>query len=143
MAIDALVSITLEVGIKCLIVETWSNQGFLKDTNEITFSDEDMEVRDLDHRRLLYLVASINQIPIKRVLMDIGISVNIIPLNTLQSARIHENKILGHPMEVIGFEGRGKYTAVHIQLWPKVGPIASLTRFHVVKTKVLYHVLLG
>ena len=46
-------------------------------------------------------------------------------------------------MEVIGFGGRGEYTAGHIQLWLKVGPIASLARFHMVKTKVSYHVLLG
>ena len=46
-------------------------------------------------------------------------------------------------MEVIGFEGRGKYTTGHIQLWLKVGPIASLVWFHVVKTEVSYHVLLG
>ena len=46
-------------------------------------------------------------------------------------------------MEVTGFGGRGEYTAGHIQLWLKVGPIASLARFHVVKTEVSYHVLLG
>jgi len=46
-------------------------------------------------------------------------------------------------MEVIGFGGRGEYTAGHIQLWLKVGLIASLALFHVVKTEVLYHVLLG
>ena len=46
-------------------------------------------------------------------------------------------------MEVTGFGGRGEYIAGHIQLWLKVGPIASLARFHVVRTKVSYHVLLG
>ena len=46
-------------------------------------------------------------------------------------------------MEVTGFGGRGEYTADHIQLWLKVGPIASLARFHVVKTEVSYHVFLG
>ena len=46
-------------------------------------------------------------------------------------------------MEVTGFGGRDEYTAVHIQLWLKVGPIASLARFHVVRTEVSYHVLLG
>ena len=46
-------------------------------------------------------------------------------------------------MEVIGFGGRGEYTAGHIQLWLKVSPIASLAQFHVVKTEVSYHVLLG
>ena len=38
---------------------------------------------------------------------------------------------------------KGEYTAGHIQLWLKVGPIAFLARFHVVKTEVSYHVLLG
>ena len=46
-------------------------------------------------------------------------------------------------MEVTGFGGRGEYTTGHIHLWLKVGPIASLARFHVVKTEVLYHILLG
>ena len=45
-------------------------------------------------------------------------------------------------MEVMGFGGRGEYTVGHIQLWLKVGPIASLTCFYVVKTKVSYHILL-
>ena len=46
-------------------------------------------------------------------------------------------------MDVTGFGERGEYTAGHIQLWLKVGPIASLVRFHVVRTEVSYHVLLG
>ena len=46
-------------------------------------------------------------------------------------------------MEVTGFGGESKYIAGHIQLWLKVGSIASLGRFHVVKTEVSYHVLLG
>ena len=45
-------------------------------------------------------------------------------------------------MEVTRFGKRGEYIAGHIQLWLKVGPIASLARFHMVKTEVSYHVLL-
>jgi len=75
-----------------------------------------MEVGYPDHRRPLYLAASINQIPIKRALVDIGASINLIPLSTLQAARILENKIQGYPMEVIGFGGKGEYMAGYIQL---------------------------
>ena len=96
-----------------------------------------------DHRRPFYLAAFINQIPIKRTLVDTGASVNLIPLGTLQAAAILERKIQGCLMEVIGFGGRCEYTAGHIQLWLKVGPIASLAQFYVVKTEVSYHVLLG
>ena len=46
-------------------------------------------------------------------------------------------------MEVTGFGGRGEYIVGHIQLWLKVGLIASLACFHVVKTEVSDHVLLG
>ena len=46
-------------------------------------------------------------------------------------------------MEVTGFGGKGEHMAGYIQLWLKVGPIASLARFHVVKTEVAYHILLG
>ena len=102
-----------------------------------------MEVRYSDHKRLLYLVSLINQIPIKRALVDTGTSVHLIPLSTLQAAGISKKKILGHPIEVIQFGGRGKYTAGCIQLWLKVGHVAYLTRFHVVKIEVLYHILLG
>ena len=110
MATEALVSIAQEAGVKCLIAKTRSNQDFLEDTNEITFCDEDMEERYLSHRRPLYLAASINQIPIKRALVDTGSSVNLIPLSMLQVARIPESKILGYPMKVIGIGGKGEYT---------------------------------
>ena len=102
-----------------------------------------MEVGYSDHKRPFYLAASINQIPIKRALVDTGASVNLIPLSTLQAAGISKRKIQGCPMEVTRFGRRGEYTAGYIQLWLKVGPIASLARFHVVKIDVSYHVLLG
>ena len=74
-----------------------------------------MEVGHPDHRRPLYLAAYINQIPIKRALVDTGAFVNLIPLSTLQAAGISEKKIQGCPMEVTGFDGRGEYTTGHIQ----------------------------
>ena len=136
-------SIASGAGIECLTAKVIDDRALLQESSGITFSDEEMEVGYLDHRRPLYLAASINQIPIKRALVDTGASVNLILLSTLKVAVILERKIQGCPMEVIGFGGRGEYTAGHIQLWLKVGPIASLARFHLVKTEVSYHVLLG
>ena len=102
-----------------------------------------MKVGDSDHRRPLCLTASINQILIKKALIDINASVNLISLGTLQAIGISERKIQGCLMELTGFRGRGEYTTSHIQLWLKVEPIASLARFYVVKIKVSYHILLG
>ena len=143
IATEALVSIASRAEVECLSAEISEDRALLQESTEITFSNEDMEVGHPDHRRPLYLAASINQISIKRALVDIGAFVNLIPLSTLQAAGISKRKIQGCPMEVTGFGERGEYTAGHIQLWLKVGPIASLARFHVIKTKVSYHVLLG
>ena len=137
-----MVSIASRAEIECLTAEVTNDKALLQEANEITFSDEDMEVGYSDHRRPFYLAASINQIPIRRALVDTGASINLILLSTLHLAGISERKIQGCPMEVTGFRGRGEYTACHIQLWLKVGPIASLAYFHVVKLKVSYHILL-
>ena len=90
------------------------DRALLQESTKITFSDEDMKVGYPDHRRPLYLAASINQIPIKRALVDIGASINLIPLNTLQATGISERKIQGCPMEVTRFGRRGEYTAGHV-----------------------------
>lgn len=106
MATEALVSIASGARVECLIVETQSNRAFLEDMNEITFSDEDIEVGYSNHRRPLYLAAFINEILVKRALVVTSASVNLIPLSTLQAARVLENKIQGYLMEVTGFGGK-------------------------------------
>jgi len=95
-----LVSIALRTGVECLAAKARANKAFLQVTNEITFSDEEMEVGYSNHKRPLYLAASINQILIKRALVDTGASMNLIPLNTLQAAEIPNSKIQGCLMEV-------------------------------------------
>ena len=93
IATEALVSIASGAGVECLSLEVPNDRALLQELVEITFSNEDMEVGYLDHRRPLYMAASINQIPIKKALVDTGASINLIPLSTLQATRISERKI--------------------------------------------------
>ena len=93
IAIEALVSIAFGAGVECLSAEIPKDRALLQESTEITFSNEDMEVGHLDHMRPLYLATSLNQIPIKRALIDTGASVNFIPLRTLQAVGILERKI--------------------------------------------------
>ena len=51
---ETLVSIASGVGVECLTVKAQPNRALLEDTNEITFSDEDIGVGYPDHRRPLY-----------------------------------------------------------------------------------------
>ena len=83
IATEILVSIASKAGIECLTAEVAEDRALLQESSEINFSYEDMEVGYSDHKRPLYLAASINQIPIKRALVDTGPSVNLIPLSTL------------------------------------------------------------
>ena len=136
-------SIASGARVECLSAEIPDDRALLQESTKITFSNENMEVGYPNHRRPLYLAAFINQIPIKRALVDTGASINLILLSTLQATGISERKIQGCPIEVIGFGERGEYIVGHIQLWLKVSPITSLARFHVVKMEVSYHVLLG
>ena len=73
MVTKALVSIALGAGVECFATEAKVDEAFLYDTNEITFSDEDMEERYSNHRRPLYLTTSINQILIKRALVNMAL----------------------------------------------------------------------
>ena len=77
----------------------------METTSAITFTDEDMEVEHPNHRRPLYLMATINGVQIRRALMDTRASLNLIALNTLEAVDLVDMRILGDPMEITGFEG--------------------------------------
>ena len=142
-ATEAIMAIAADCGAHCFTAETHASQAFLETTNAITFTDEDMEVQYPDHRRPLYFSAIINEVQVKRALVDNSSCINLIPLSTIQVAKISQKKIQGAPMEIKGFGGVGEYTKGHIQLVLKVGPIVALTWFHVVDSVVPYHILLG
>ena len=62
MATRALVSIATESGAQCFTVEAHVSRAYLETTNAISFTEEDMQVQYLDHKRPLYLTASINEV---------------------------------------------------------------------------------
>ena len=53
-------SIAADSGMECFTAESHASRAYLKTTNAITFTDEDMGVEHPDHRRPLYLMAIIN-----------------------------------------------------------------------------------
>uniref|UniRef100_A0A2N9INS0 RNA-directed DNA polymerase n=1 Tax=Fagus sylvatica TaxID=28930 RepID=A0A2N9INS0_FAGSY len=142
-ATEAIMAIAADSGAHCFTAETHASRAFLETTNAITFTDEDMEVQYPDHRRPLYLSATINEVQVRRALVDNGSCINLIPLSTIQAVEIPQKKIQGAPMEIKGFGDVGEYTKGHIQLVLKVGLIVAFTRFHVVDSVVPYHILLG
>ena len=115
----------------------------METTNPITFTDEDMKGEHPDHRRPLYLMAIINGVQIKRALVDTRASLNLIALSTLEAVGLAGRRILGAPIEIIKFERSVESTEGYVQLALRVGPIVTLTRFHVINSEASYNVLLG
>jgi hypothetical protein len=83
-------AIAADSGAHCFTAETHASRAFLETTNAITFTDEDMEVQYPDHRRPLYLSATINEVQVRRALVDIGSCINLIPLSTIRAAEISQ-----------------------------------------------------
>uniref|UniRef100_A0A2N9GYU2 RNase H type-1 domain-containing protein n=1 Tax=Fagus sylvatica TaxID=28930 RepID=A0A2N9GYU2_FAGSY len=105
VAIEAIMAIAVESGAHCFTAGMHAN-----------------------HRRPLYLSAIINEVQVRRALVDTGSYINLIPLSILRAIEISQKKIQGAPMEIKDFVGIGEYTKGHIQLVLKVGPIIALTR---------------
>uniref|UniRef100_A0A2N9G246 Integrase catalytic domain-containing protein n=1 Tax=Fagus sylvatica TaxID=28930 RepID=A0A2N9G246_FAGSY len=68
-ATEAIMAIAADSGAHCFTAETHASRAFLETTNAITFTDEDMEVQYPDHRRPLYLSATINEVQVRRALV--------------------------------------------------------------------------
>ncbi|CAL8175410.1 unnamed protein product [Prunus armeniaca] len=90
--------------------------SFLGNDNAIVFTDEDMEVPYSEHRRPLYLEGQINDVFIRRALVDTGSSINILPLSVLTAAGIPLSKIVQSQTNISGFENKSEVTVGHLQV---------------------------
>ena len=91
------------IELSCFTVESHASQAYLETTNAITFIDEDIEVKHPDHRKPLYLMATINTIHIRRALVDTKASLNLIAQSTLEAVGMTGRRILGAPIEITRF----------------------------------------
>ena len=114
ISIESLMSIATDSGVEYFTAESHVSRAYLETTNAITFTDEDMEVEHPDHRRPFYLMATINGIQIRRALVDIRASLNLITLSTLEAVGITGRRILGAPVEITGFGGVAESTEGYV-----------------------------
>ncbi|KAK9951339.1 hypothetical protein M0R45_006789 [Rubus argutus] len=83
-----------EYGPQCFTAEVERTMSMLENDNAIIFTDTDMGVPYPDHRRSLYLEAQINDVFVRRALVDTRSSLNIVPLYVLKAAGIPQSRIL-------------------------------------------------
>ena len=103
VATKSLMGIAADSGMECFTAESHASQVYLETTNAITFTDEDKEVEHPDHCRPLYLMATINGVQVRKVLVDTGASLNLIALSTLEAVGLTSRRILRAPMVITGW----------------------------------------
>ncbi|EXC28861.1 Retrovirus-related Pol polyprotein from transposon 17.6 [Morus notabilis] len=116
MATEALMKILAEHRPQCYVSEAQASRAFLESTNSVTFTNEDMEVAYADHKRPLYLEVQINDVHVRRALVDTGSSVNIIPLATLTAVGIPHKRIMKVEVQIVRFGNSTKTSIGCIQL---------------------------
>ena len=95
-----IVGIASSFGSHCFTAEAHASQAFLETTNSVTFTDEDMEVQYPNHKNVSTMI---NEVHVRKALVDTCSSLNVIPLSTLVVVSISRRKIQGLPMEITGF----------------------------------------
>ena len=73
-----------------------------------------MEVKHPDHRRPFYLMVTINNVQVRKALVDTGASLNLIALSTLEAVGLTSRRILGASIEIIGFGGSVESTEGYV-----------------------------
>ncbi|CAL8135184.1 unnamed protein product [Prunus armeniaca] len=104
----ALMNISAESNPHCFTAQP--QRSFLENDNAIVFTDEDTEVPYSDHRRPLYLEGQINDVFIRRALVDTGSFVNILPPFVLTTADIPLSKIMQSQTSISGFGNKSEVT---------------------------------
>nr|CAD1823289.1 unnamed protein product [Ananas comosus var. bracteatus] len=114
-----------------------------EEMNQITFSEEDFMTPNHKHNRPLYVQGHVKGVALKRILVDPGSAVNILPLQTL--------RVLGHSVEdlepenvvISGFNKSDEHTLGSIQLILSLQELKTLVRFYVIDADTSYTMLLG
>ncbi|OVA03740.1 hypothetical protein BVC80_1199g22 [Macleaya cordata] len=140
----ALTTISMGIQPNCTeeVAVTHSGRNRRQPASVITFSDADM-APGVDHLRPLYLPAKIQGMLLKRAFIDTGASLNLVPLNIIETLRVPAKHVIRMPTTVYGFGGHTQDTMGQVNLDVKIGPIHASTTFHIIDADTSYHVLLG
>jgi hypothetical protein len=111
--------------------------------NEITFSEEDKVVDDDNHNRPLYIEGNIGAAHLRRVLIDPGSAVNILPVRSLTRAGFTLDDLEPTEVVICGFDNQGRSALGSITVKIQISSFSFKVRFFVIDAKTSYSALLG
>jgi hypothetical protein len=111
--------------------------------NEITFEEEDNVVDDGDHNRPLYIEGNIRVAHLRRILIDPGSAVNILPVRSLTRAGFTVDDLEPTDVVICGFDNNGTTTLGAITIKIQMSTFSFKVRFFVIEANTSYSALLG
>jgi hypothetical protein len=112
-------------------------------TNEITFCEEDKVVADDNHNRPLYIEGNIGAAHLRRVLIDPGSAINILPVRSLTRAGFTLEDLEPTEVVICGFDNQGRSALGSITVKIQMSSFSFKVRFFVIDAKTSYSALLG
>ncbi|XP_050877041.1 uncharacterized protein LOC127080789 [Lathyrus oleraceus] len=95
------------------------------------------------HLKPLFIPEKIEDIPINKILVSCGATVNLIPHHMLRKIGKYDTDAKPHNMVLPNYEGKVGSTLGVIQVEFTVGTVTRSTMFMIVETKANYNLLLG
>lgn len=111
--------------------------------NEITFDEEDNLIEDGIHNRPLYVEGNIGVAYLRRILIDPGSAVNILPLRSLKRAGFTVDDLESTDVMICGFDNQGKPTLGAITVKIQMSTFSFKVRFFILEVNTSYSALLG
>lgn len=108
-------------------------------SNSLVFSDTDKQV-SFNHNRPFYLTGTANGLEFKRMFIDGGSALNIVPTSRLKLLRIPESR---DPIYITGIGCESRKTLGYLVLALQIGKIRIPATFHIIDADPTYHLLLG
>ena len=109
----------------------------------ITFTAEDMLLKDNKHDRPLYYTGYIGSTCIERVQVDPGSALSIIPKRFLYFLGILLYRLFATTTTIYGFNARSSHPLGKIRLRCRIGSLKSEVTCYVIDADTSYNLLLG
>ena len=109
----------------------------------ISFTDDDLLLGSKLHNRPLFVIGSIREQHLKRILIDGGSAINIMPKVVLKKLGIFFDEFSKSNLTIQGFNQGGQRSTGKIRVGLSIGNVKSNTLIHVIDAKTSYNLLLG
>lgn len=120
----------------------WLLTGF-SEVNDISFSEEDKMVESDNHNRPLYIEGNIGSAHLRRILIDPGSAMNLLPIRSLTWAGYTIDDLEPTNVVICGYDSNGSQVMGTITLKLQMSTFVFKVKFFVIEFVTSYSALLG